>query len=68
MVIYVGGIGALGTQQSRFEEAVTGNTMDYTIRYVYRVNVDNHVDDDEILFFGYSRGAFTARAVVGVIK
>ncbi len=68
MVIYVGGIGALGTPQSRFEEAVTGNTMDYKIRYVYRVIVDNYVDGDEIFLFGYSRGAFTARAVVGLIE
>ncbi len=68
MVVYVGGIGALGTPQSRFEEAVTGNTMDYKIRYVYRFIVDNYVDGDEIFLFGYSRGAFTARAVVGLIK
>ena len=68
MVVYVGGIGALGTPQSRFEEAVTGNTMEYKIRYVYRVIVDNYVDGDEIFLFGYSRGAFTARAVVGLIE
>lgn len=68
MVIYVGGIGALGTPQSRFEEAVTGNTMSYKVRYVYRYIVDNYVDGDEIFLFGYSRGAFTARAVVGLIR
>lgn len=68
VVIYVGGIGALGTPQSRFEEAVTGNTMDYKIRYVYRVIVDNYVHGDEVLLFGYSRGAFTVRAVVGFIE
>lgn len=55
-VIYVGGIGALGTPQSKFEEAVTGNTMNYKICYVYRFIVDNHVDDNEVFLFGYSRG------------
>lgn len=68
MVIYIGGIGALGTPQSRFEEAVAGNTMSYKVRYVYRYIVDNYVDGDEIFLLGYSRGAFTARAVVGLIK
>ena len=68
MVVYVGGIGALGTPQSRFEEAVTGNTMDYKIRYVYRVLVDNYVPGDEVFLVGYSRGAFTVRAVVDFIK
>lgn len=68
MVVYVGGIGTLGTPQSRFEEAVTGNTMEYKVRYVYRVIVDNYMDGDEIFLFGYSRGAFTARAVVGLIE
>lgn len=68
MVVYVGGIGRLGTPQSRFEEAVTGNTMDYKIRYVYRVIADNYVEGDEVFLFGYSRGAFTVRAVVGFIR
>jgi len=67
-IVYVGGIGVLGTPQSRFEEAVAGNTMVYKIRYAYRVLMDNHILGDEIFLFGYSRGAFTARAVVGFIR
>ncbi len=66
--MYVDGIGVLGTPQSRFEEAVTGNTMVYKIRYAYRVLMDNHTLGDEIFLFGYSRSAFTARAVVGFIR
>ncbi|PVH75989.1 hypothetical protein DL98DRAFT_304708 [Cadophora sp. DSE1049] len=68
IVFYLGGIGALGTPQSRVEEAVTGNTMSYKIRYAYRVIVDNYSQGDDILLFGYSRGAFTVRALVGFIK
>jgi hypothetical protein len=68
MVVYVGGIGGLGTPQSRFEEAVTGNTMGYKIRHVYRVIADNYMEGDDVFLFGYSRGAFTARAVVGFIR
>lgn len=68
IVVYFGGIGALGTPQSRFEEAVTGNTMVYKIRYAYRVLMDNYTPGDKIFLFGYSRGAFTARAVVDFIR
>ena len=67
-MVYVGGIGALGTPQSRFEEAVTGNTMVYKIRYAYRVIVDNYAPGDRIFLFGYSRGAFTVRALVDFIR
>jgi uncharacterized protein (DUF2235 family) len=68
IVVYVGGIGALGTSQSRFEEAVTGNTMVYKIRYAYRVIADNYTPGDKIFLFGYSRGAFTVRALVDFIR
>ncbi|KAH7390427.1 hypothetical protein BKA64DRAFT_579943 [Cadophora sp. MPI-SDFR-AT-0126] len=68
VVYYLGGIGALGTPQSRVEEAVTGNTMSYKVRYAYRFIVDNYSFGDEILLFGYSRGAFTVRALIGFIK
>lgn len=68
IVFYLGGIGALGTPQSQVEEAVTGNTMSYKIRYAYRVIVDNYLPGDDILLFGYSRGAFTVRALIGFIK
>jgi hypothetical protein len=64
IVVYVGGIGALGTPQSRFEEAVTGNTMVYKIRYAYRVIVDNYAPGDRIFLFSYSRGAFTVQALL----
>ncbi|KAF2799753.1 hypothetical protein K505DRAFT_413494 [Melanomma pulvis-pyrius CBS 109.77] len=68
MVFYIGGIGALGNPQSRLEEAVTGNTMTYKVRYGYRLLVDNHCDGDEIFLFGFSRGAFAARATADFIK
>ncbi|KAE8444467.1 hypothetical protein EG329_000558 [Mollisiaceae sp. DMI_Dod_QoI] len=67
LVIYIGGIGGVGTPQSRFEEAVTGNTMASKVRHAYRLIVDNYCEGDEIFLFGFSRGAFTARAIAGFI-
>jgi hypothetical protein len=68
MVLYIGGIGALGNPQSRVEEAVTGNTMTYKVRYAYRLIVDNYHSGDEIFVFGFSRGAFAARALAELIN
>jgi uncharacterized protein (DUF2235 family) len=65
--MYIGGIGAIGSPQSRFEEATTGNTMTYKVRHAYRLIVDNYCEGDEIFLFGFSRGAFTARAIAGFI-
>jgi hypothetical protein len=68
MVFYVGGIGALGNPQSRVEEAATGNTMTYKVRCAYRHLVDNYRAGDEIFLFGFSRGAFAARAVAELVS
>lgn len=38
------------------------------IREVYSYICANYVDGDEILLLGYSRGAFTARSVAGMIS
>ena len=42
--------------------------MVYKIRYAYRVIADNYTLGDKIFLFGYSRGAFTARALVDFIR
>ncbi|KAH8679553.1 hypothetical protein BGZ60DRAFT_345159, partial [Tricladium varicosporioides] len=48
--------------------AATGNTMTYKVRHAYRLIVDNYCDGDEIFLFGFSRGAFTARAIASFIN
>jgi hypothetical protein len=68
ITFYIGGIGALGNPQSRVEEAVTGNTMTYKVRYAYQLLVDNYRAGDEIFLFGFSRGAFAARAIAEFIS
>ncbi|KAH9203400.1 hypothetical protein DL95DRAFT_321466, partial [Leptodontidium sp. 2 PMI_412] len=42
--------------------------MTYKVRHAYRLIVDNYCADDEIFLFGFSRGAFTARAIAGFIN
>jgi uncharacterized protein (DUF2235 family) len=37
------------------------------IRDVYAFLVNNYVPGDEIFLFGFSRGAFTARSIAGLI-
>ncbi|KAH8669338.1 hypothetical protein BGZ61DRAFT_537760 [Ilyonectria robusta] len=68
LTLYVGGIGALGNPQSRVEEAVTGNTMTYKVRTGYRFLVENYCPGDEVFLFGFSRGAFAARAIADFIS
>jgi len=57
----------------------TGNVLDHwvgggvgvglsqIVRSVYAWFVDNYQDGDEIFLFGFSRGAYTARSVAGVM-
>src|SRR4051794_5323935 len=70
-----------GTSQIvRYHPGVgTGNPLDHmlggamgiglapAIRDVYAFLVNNYVPGDEIFLFGFSRGAFTARSIAGLI-
>jgi uncharacterized protein (DUF2235 family) len=70
-----------GTSQiARYNPGVgTGNPLDRmlggamglglapAIRDVYAFLVNNYVPGDEIFLFGFSRGAFTARSIAGLI-
>jgi uncharacterized protein (DUF2235 family) len=45
-----------------------GGGLDHNIEDAYRFLVDNYTEGDEIFFFGFSRGAYTARSTVGLIR
>ena len=45
-----------------------GRGLDKNITDCYRFLVHNYVPGDEIYFFGFSRGAYTARSCVGLIR
>lgn len=45
----------------------TGKGLDANIRKAYEWLVENYNDDDEVFIFGFSRGAYTARSLAGLI-
>ncbi|KAL4967118.1 T6SS phospholipase effector Tle1-like catalytic domain-containing protein [Aspergillus stella-maris] len=46
---------------------VTGVGLSANVRAAYGFLADNYADGDKIYFFGFSRGAYTARAVAGLV-
>jgi uncharacterized protein (DUF2235 family) len=66
-VLYLRGVGATGLDVQRVIEGATGLGIDDNIRSGYMFLAQNYLPGDEIYLFGFSRGAFTARSVVGFI-
>jgi uncharacterized protein (DUF2235 family) len=50
-----------------FMGGVFGKGLDENIRLAYEWLVENYNDGDEIFIFGFSRGAYTARSLAGLI-
>ena len=46
---------------------IFGQGLDENIRLAYEWLIENYNDGDEIFIFGFSRGAFTARALAGFV-
>lgn len=46
-----------------FGAGLSANVLD-----AYQFLIDNYQDGDELWFFGFSRGAFTARSVAGLVR
>lgn len=69
IVFYDWGIGAdQRGLKSRLTAGLCGIGIDKNIRDAYRFLVHNYIDGDEIFLFGFSRGAYTARSLVGLIR
>lgn len=47
---------------------VTGYGLDDNILDAYRFLIENYRDEDDIYLFGFSRGAYTVRALAGLIN
>ena len=65
-VFYDWGVGSYGGQ--RISGGAFGAGLDKNIQDAYRFLVHNYVKGDEIYLFGFSRGAYTARSVAGLIR
>lgn len=67
VVNYQAGVGTSGSKISRVIGGATGEGIKENIREAYTYVATNWREGDEIFLMGYSRGAFTARSVGGII-
>jgi uncharacterized protein (DUF2235 family) len=64
VVAYFDGVGTRGPLD-RVTGGAFGRGIEDNVRDIYRFLIYNHVEGDEIYLFGFSRGAFTVRTLVG---
>jgi len=67
VLYYDQGVGT-GNSIDRLTGGAFGNGLDDNIFDAYHFLVANYEPGDELYFFGFSRGAFTARSVVGMAR
>ncbi|MBD0862515.1 DUF2235 domain-containing protein [Gordonia sp. zg691] len=67
LVHYVNGVGTGSGWSDRIIGGAFGRGLDSNLIDAYRFLVLNYEPDDEIFVFGFSRGAYTARSLVGMI-
>lgn len=66
-VYYHDGVGSEGDLTQRLLGGAIGLGLKKIIRDVYEFLVSDYTADDEIYIFGFSRGAYAARALAGLI-
>lgn len=67
IVNYHSGLGTEGTKFSKFLSGTTGKGLSENVREAYSFLANNYHHGDEIFLLGFSRGAFTARSIGGLI-
>jgi len=67
VVFYDQGVGT-GNALDRYTGGAFGAGLEDNIHDAYRFLVANYEAGDELFFFGFSRGAYTVRSVVGMIR
>jgi uncharacterized protein (DUF2235 family) len=65
---YIAGVGTSGFKPFAILDGVTGFGVPSNVRKLYRFISWNWQPGDEIYMFGFSRGAFTIRTLVGLIQ
>ena len=68
IALYLRGVGTSGLGIEKLVEGGLGLGVDDNIRSAYMFIAQNYVPKDEIFLFGFSRGAFAARSLVGLIN
>lgn len=67
LVYYISGVGAGSYEADRLLGGAFGFGLLHNVIAAYRFLAQNYEPDDEIFIVGFSRGAFTARSVAGMI-
>ncbi|KAF2021550.1 hypothetical protein BU24DRAFT_22468 [Aaosphaeria arxii CBS 175.79] len=67
IVNYHYGLGTQGGKLDRLISGTTGEGLGDTVREAYSFLANNYHHGDEIFLLGFSRGAFTARSIAGLI-
>jgi len=67
VVYYHEGVGTLGNLD-KWTGGAFGRGMERNVRSLYRFLVYNYEPNDELYFFGFSRGAFTVRTLAGFMN
>lgn len=67
VVYYQAGVGSQGGPLMRVAGGLTGSGIEDNIREAYSFLATNYLDKDEIFLIGFSRGAYTARSVGGIV-
>jgi uncharacterized protein (DUF2235 family) len=67
-VFYHSGVGTEGSWLERMAAGAVGIGLSQNVKRFYSFLVDNYQPGDELFFFGFSRGAFTARSLAGFIR
>jgi uncharacterized protein (DUF2235 family) len=68
LVHYRAGVGAGKKLLEHLAGGLFGVGLSAAVRDAYRFVVENYEPGDELFFFGFSRGAYTARSTVGLIR
>lgn len=64
---YDQGVGT-GNALDQYSGGAFGRGLEDNILDAYRFLIGNYEDGDEIFLFGFSRGAFTARSIAGMVR
>jgi uncharacterized protein (DUF2235 family) len=67
IIYYDQGVGT-GNYVDKITGGVKGDGLEENIHDAYRFVVANYEQGDEVYLFGFSRGAFTARSISGMIR
>ena len=67
VAVHDDGVGSQGFKPLRMISGATGLGLSSNIRQIYRFLCTNYEPGDKIYLFGFSRGAYTVRAVTGMI-